>query len=201
MDTSEALNACLQRLSTGDPQAGDRILEICSTRLREMAHRMLGRFPTVRRHDDTDDVFQGAVLRLHRALGQMAAGRESPRSVMALAATQIRRELIDLARRNAGASSYAANHDTNVREAAGGDRHFVDEVAVEDESLERWEQFHAAIAALPAEEMEVFQLAWYLGADQQTIANVVGCSERTVRSNWLRARESVKTALAEGRPE
>lgn len=201
MDTSEALNACLQRLATGDPQAGDRILEICGVRLREMAHRMLGRFPTVRRHDDTDDVFQGAVLRLHRALGQLAASRESPRSVMALAATQIRRELIDLARRNAGAGAYAANHDTNVWETAGKARHYVEEVAVEDESLDRWEQFHEAIAALPAEEMEVFQLAWYLGADQKTIANVVGCSERTVRSHWLRARESVKTALAGGRPE
>ena len=201
MDTSEALNGCLQRLAAGDPQAGDRILEICSTRLREMTSRMLGRFPTVRRHDDTDDVFQGAVLRLHRALGQMAASRESPRSVMALAAMQIRRELVDLARRNAGASSYAANHDTNVMRAAGKERYLVEEAAVEDETLDRWQQFHAAIAALPAEEMEVFQLAWYLGADQKTIASVIGCSERTVRSHWLRAREAVKTALAEGRPE
>jgi RNA polymerase sigma-70 factor (ECF subfamily) len=201
MDTSEALNACLQRLSTGDPQAGDRILEICSTRLREMAHRMLGRFPKVRRHDDTDDVFQGAVLRLHRALGQMAASGQSPRSVMALAATQIRRELVDLARRNAGASSYAANHDTNVREVAGQEQYFVEQVTADDEPLDRWEQFHSAIAALPAEEMEVFQLAWYFGVDQETIAGVIGCSERTVRSRWLRAREAVKSALAGGRPE
>lgn len=200
MDTSEALTACLDRLAAGDPLAGDRIIEMCSARLREMAHRMLGHFPAVRRHDDTDDVFQGAALRLHRALAQMAASGESPRSVMALAATQIRRELVDLARRNAGASSYAANHDTNVWESAGTERHVVEDVAAEDEMLERWEQFHAAIAALPAAELEVFQLAWYLGADQKTIADVIGCSERTVRSHWLRAREAVKTALAGDRP-
>lgn len=200
-DTNDALTACLDRLAAGDPLAGDRIIELCSGRLREMAHRMLGHFPTVRRHDDTDDVFQGAALRLHRALGQMAANRESPRSVLALAATQIRRELVDLARRNAAASSYAANHDTNVWEAAGKPRHVVEQVAVQDEGLDRWEHFHTVIAALPPEELEVFQLAWYLGADQKTIATVIGCSERTVRSLWLRARESVKAALAGGRPE
>jgi DNA-directed RNA polymerase specialized sigma24 family protein len=91
------LTACLERLAAGDLLARDTIIELCAERLRVLAHRMLSRFPNVRRWDDTDDVFQNAAMRLHRALGQMSI--ESPRSVMALAATQIQRELIDLARR------------------------------------------------------------------------------------------------------
>lgn len=201
MDNREALSACLAALAAGDQKAGDRIVELCSNRFRAMAHRMLGRFPAVRRHDDTDDVFQGAALRLHRALSQMAERRESPRSLMALAATQIHRELVDLQRRNTRASSYAANHDTNVYQASGSARFFVDAIPVEEESMDRWEQFHAAIAALPADQREVFQMAWYLGADQKTIAGVIGCSERTVRSYWLEAREAVKSVLDGGRPK
>lgn len=198
MDTVE-LNACLARLVSGDPEARGRILELCGGRLRDLARRMLDDFPGVRRHDDTDDVCQGAILRLHRALGDLASRGEPPRSLMALAATQIHRELVDLVRRNAARSSWAANHDTNV--TPGGARHVVDKAAAPAESLDRWEQFHAAIAALPADQREVFHLVWYLGADQHTVAAALGCSTRTVKSSWRAAREAVKVFLEGERPD
>lgn len=200
MDTVE-LNACLSRLVSGDPGVRERILELCGGRLRELAHRMLNDFPGVRRHDDTDDVCQGAVLRLHRALGQLADRGESPRSLMALAATQIHRELVDLARRNSRPSSWAANHDTNVVPAPDGACHAVDLAAAAPESLDRWEQFHEAIAALPPDQKEVFHLVWYLGADQCTIASVLGCSPRSVKTYWRAAREAVKARLGAERPD
>lgn len=195
MDTDDALDACLARLAAGDVAARDRIIELCGERLRLLAHRMLRRYPTVRRYDDTDDVFQNAAMRLHRALGRMAVDREAPRSLMALAATQIHRELIDLARRHAGPSSYAANHGTNVARGDDTERYFVDEAACGDEPLDRWEQFHGAVESLAAQQREVFQMVWYLGADQRTIAAVIGCSERTVKNHWRQAREQVKNAL------
>ena len=139
--------------------------------------------------------------RLHRALGQMAATGEPPRELMALAATQIHRELVDLARRNARAGSYAANHDTNVVASADGPPRFlVDDVAAADVPLDRWEQFHAAIAALPDRLREVFQLVWYLGADQKTFARLLEGSERTVKSRWRDARERVRAALGGASP-
>lgn len=188
------LEAVLARLATGDLTAREPILERCSERLRLLARRMLRRFPEVHRHDDTDDVFQQAVLRLHAALGEMAGRGESPRSIMALAATQVRRTLLDLARRNRGPWSHAANHDTNVD---GGGGHHVDRLADPGaEPLDRWEAFHAAVDSLPDEEREVVLLAWYLGADQRSIAGMAGCSERTVRSRWRQARERLRSALA-----
>jgi len=189
---------CLERLAGGDLAARDRIIELSSARLRLLAHRMLARFPAVRRWDDTDDVFQNAALRLHRALGDVQP--DSPRGIMALAATQLHRELIDLARRHAGPMSFAANHATNA--PAGGQPSggtevpaAVDRAATSDETLDRWTMFHDAIAALPGELREVFHLVWYLGADQKSIARLLECSERTVKSRWREAREAVRAAL------
>jgi RNA polymerase sigma factor (sigma-70 family) len=201
--TAPEIAACLERLGTGDLAARDRIIEICSGRLRLLARRMLARFPAVRRWDDTDDVFQNAALRLHRALGQVRP--ESPRAIMALAATQIHRELIDLARRHTGPMSFAANHATTAPAvpadagSVGPSPPGVDAAAAPDESLDRWTLFHEAIAALPGELREVFQLVWYLGADQKSIAGLLDCSERTVKSRWREARESVRAAL-DGNP-
>lgn len=188
------LSQCLEDLAAGNLAARDRIIELCSGRLRTLASRMLSRFPSVRRWDDTDDVFQNAVMRLHRALGALRVG--SPREIMALAATQVHRELIDLARRHAGPGSYAANHQTNAfrRDATAGRQH-IDGAAEPPEELDRWTLFHEAIAGLSPERREVFQLVWYLGADQKTIARLIGCSERTVKSRWREAREAVRKAL------
>ncbi len=199
-DDSKELAKCLERLAAGDLKARDSVIELVSDRLRDLAHRMLGRYPGVRRWEDTDDVFQNAAMRLHRALGDMQL--ESPRSIMALAATQLHRELIDLARRHAGPSSYAANHGTNVMPLAAvddGPNQYIDHSPSNDTNLDRWTLFHEAIGNLPDEEREVFHLVWYLGADQKTIATLLNCSERTVKYRWRSAREAVRAEL-EGKP-
>lgn len=201
MEPHVVLSDCIARLADGDLTARDRIIELCSDRLRHLTHKIIRRYPGVRRCDETDDVFQGAVMRLHHALGQMASAGESPRSLMALGATQIHRELIDLARRYASSSSFAANHGTNVFVESGHERHFVDEAAAEEEPLDRWEEFHAAVERLSPEHKEAFRLVWYMGADQKTIADIMGCSERSVRNYWREARDAVKAALESQRPE
>ncbi|NCA12183.1 sigma-70 family RNA polymerase sigma factor [bacterium] len=190
------LDDCLARLAAGDLSARDRIIELCGDRIRHLAHRMLAGFPNVRRWDDTDDVFQAAAMRLHRSLGQLPIG--SPRDLLAIAATEIRRELIDLARKHAGPESYAANHATNLLRAEPGRttsaRH-VDGLAARDTDLDRWTIFQETVERLPDDAREVFHLVWFLGADQKTIAGLLDCSERTVKTRWREAREAVKAAL------
>jgi len=68
-------------------------------------------------------------------------------------------------------------------------------------TVDRWSRFHEAIELLPAEQREVFQFVWYLGADQKTVARLVGCSVRTIKSRWRDARESIRTALNHESPE
>jgi RNA polymerase sigma factor (sigma-70 family) len=198
-DSSE-ISLWLDRLASGNLEARDRIIEITSGRLRVLASRMLSRFPNVRRWDDTDDVFQNAVMRLHRSLAQVQPA--SARDIMALAATQLHRELVDLARRYRGPMSFEANHASQAPELEDASKPLpdaVEGVAAADDSLDRWTRFHDVINTLPSEQREVFHLVWYLGADQKTIARLLECSERTVKSRWRAAREAVRRAL-DGEP-
>jgi RNA polymerase sigma factor (sigma-70 family) len=194
----EMLAGLLEKLAAGDDSARIKLLEICDGRLRDLAHRLLGKFAKVRRWDNTDDVAQGAAMRLYRALGETVP--ESPRGLMGLMATVIQRELIDLARKHSGPMSYAANHDTNVRAASGDGRLVVEEAADEREldeelPLDRWEAFHAAVEGLPEEHREVFKLVWYLGVDQKTAAETLGTSQSTVGRRWREAREMIQAKL------
>ena len=190
-----ALARCLDRLAAGDLAARDTILELVAERLRMLAHRMIARFPQVRRWEETDDLFQNAALRLHRSLGQMRL--TEPRSVLAIAATELQRELLDLARKHGGPLSDAANHATGAVPGPSDTAaaHPIDAAAVSDEPLDRWDAFHAAIEALEPDQREVFRMVWYLGCDQKTVAAALGCSERTVKSRWREAREAVRARL------
>ena len=193
------ITACLERLAAGDDSAREQILEICDGRLRSLSHRLLGQFAKVRRWDNTDDVAQNAAIRLYRALAETVP--DSPRGLMGLIATQIQRELIDLARKHAGPMSYASNHGTNVLEDTSSEVFVVDEAedagdGLEEElPLERWEAFHAAVESLPVEHREVFKLVWYLGADRETAAKTLGLSLRTVGRRWQEAREMVARSV------
>jgi RNA polymerase sigma-70 factor (ECF subfamily) len=199
----DVLALWLRELAAGDDGARERILEFCDGRLRDLAHRLLGEFASVRRWDGTDDVSQNAALRLYRALGQTVP--DSPRGLMGLMAVVIERELIDLARKHAGPLSYAANHGTNVieKDAKGSIAFVVDEAADgggdRDEvvPIDRWEAFHAAVEKLPEEYREVFRLVWYVGVDQETAARVIGVSVRTVERRWQEARGMVAQMLDE----
>lgn len=194
------LASCLERLAQGDDRAREEILELCNDRLRKLSHRLLGKFARVRRWNDTGDIAQNAAMRLYRALAETIP--DSPRGLMGLLATQIQRELIDLARKHAGPLSYAQNHDTNVRDGSQGGVFLVEEAldagdGLDDQEipLERWEEFHAAVESLPEEHREVFRLVWYLGTDRETTAKTLGLSVRTVGRRWQEAREMVTRAL------
>jgi RNA polymerase sigma factor (sigma-70 family) len=198
-DLDSLLDGCLKKLASGDDSARGEILDIMNDRLRELSSRLLGKFAKVRRWDTTDDVAQNAAMRLYRALAETVP--DSPRGLMGLMATQIQRELVDLARKHAGPMSYAANHGTNAIPGTNGDVMLVDEAQDHGDSedseipLERWESFHAAVEALPEEHREVFKLVWYLGADQVTTAKTLGMSVRTVGRRWQEAHELVREKL------
>lgn len=193
-DTHHRLVSGLERLAAGDLEARDELIGIAAERMREIAHRMLRTFPTVRRWDETDDVVQNAALRLYRALA--AVTPRDARGFVGLAAVQVRRELLDLARKHSGPESQAAHHETAVLRADG---HEVAKVYLAEDNadpLERiatWTRLHEAAGHLPEEERELFAMVWYLGLKQAEIAALVGISVRTVKRRW----ESAKRLLAQ----
>src|SRR5436305_5024138 len=111
IDTTQ-LNNWVDRLRTGDLTARDELLRGACHRLERLARKMLQRFPSVQRWADTDDVLQSALLRLLRALEQVRPS--SVRDFFGLAAEQMRRELLDLARRFHGPEGFAAHHESHL---------------------------------------------------------------------------------------
>ena len=170
--------------------AAGELVSLAAERLRYMARRMLRGFPLVRRLAETDDVAQGAALRLHRALA--AVSPPGAEEFLGLAALQVRRELLDLARKHAGPESPARHMDTDVIRDRGVEVHrtaqAVDAGAAESDSLARWVRFHEVAEGLPEDERRVFSMVWYLGLSQDEIAALLEWSQRTVRRRWDSAR-------------
>lgn len=196
------LAACLNRLAAGDLEARDQLIAIACDRMRVITHRMLRTFPKVRRWDQTDDVNQNAALRLYRALGEIAPA--DIRGFMGLIATQIRRELLDLAKKYSGPESYAANHETNYERVDGEVWAKVDAAPDYSETRERiarWTLLHETAASLPDDERELFHLVWYGGLKQEEAASVLGCSVRTVKRRWEEAKRLLAAAMQGNVPE
>jgi RNA polymerase sigma factor (sigma-70 family) len=182
-------------------RARDDLIALAAERMRALAHRMLARSARVRRWEETDDVVQGALLRLHRALAAVAPS--DAQHFLRLSALQVRRELIDLSRRHGHAGSMAANHDTN----AGADtsaRQHVDlaaDTGTGTEKLAEWTRFHEVVESLPGDQRELFEMVWYLGLSQDDIAAALDCSSRTVRRRWEETKRRFINAFAGGLPE
>jgi RNA polymerase sigma-70 factor (ECF subfamily) len=183
-DTTAELGALLERLRAGDAAARDLLIARASGRLRRLSRRLLGDFGRLRRYEDTDDVLQSAVLRLLRALRD--APPDSVPHFFRLAAVQIRRELLDLARR------YRAQDRPTPDGADRGTTTF------EPGRLARWTEFHTAAGRLPEEERAVFDLLWYQGLPQAEAAALLGVSVPTVKRRWLAARLKLRDLLRDG---
>ena len=159
---------------------------MASTRLQKLTRRMLRDYPRLRRWEQTDDVFQTAALKLHRSLSEVKP--ESVRQFFGLAATQIRRTLIDLARHHYGPQGQGARHES-------GDGHDHTGTAESPETLASWAEFHEQVEQLSDDEREVFQLLWYSGITQRETAELLDISESTVLRRYYRARLQLKNAL------
>lgn len=181
-DRGTDLDNLLQRLRQGDPAARSEVIDHACERLRRLTRRMLRGYPGVKRWSETDDVLQGALVRLHRSLSQVRP--ESTRMFLGLAATQIRRELIDLARHHHGPEGHGSHHHTDGGEAAQE----CQDGSGEPVTLCDWTTFHEHIGRLPEAQREVFDLLWYKGLPQPEAAEVLGVSLATLKRRWQAAR-------------
>lgn len=190
MEQDGGTTALIGRHRAGDPQARNELIGHACDRLRSLAHRMLGAFPSVRRWQEADDVLHNALLRLHRALKNVEP--KSSLHFWNLAARQIRWELLDLAQSHCGPQGYEANHHTDRGGKAADDPgqplHQHPDSCTDPDSLEEWALFHKAVEALPEEEREIVGLLWYEGHTQEEVAALLGVSLRAVKRRWQSAR-------------
>lgn len=180
---SSSLQLLLDQESPGD-QANERLIAHAWQRLLLLTRKMLRNYPRLRRWEQTEDVFQTAALKLHHALRDVKPS--STAEFFGLAALQIRRTLIDLARHHFGPEGEAAHHhsevltpDRSAREPADGCR---------PETLSQWTEFHEAVGRLPDDARSVFQMIWYSGLAQAEVARLLSVSVPTVQRRWYAAQ-------------
>jgi RNA polymerase sigma factor (sigma-70 family) len=186
----------LQRIQAGDLSARDEMFRALSGRLEYLARKMLRKFPNVRRYADTEDILQSSLVRLLRTLEKVQP--TTMRHLVNLAAVQIRRELIDLARYFGSRPRFVASGQEQEREATTAEPA---DVAEAPEDLDRWTAFHTRVESLSAEEREVVSLIFYHGWTHAEVAELFHVSDRTVRRRWDAALMKLHGLLRDDQPE
>lgn len=193
-ESSEIIQGWLDRIQAGDESARARLFEAAGRRLERLARKMLRDHPSVGRWEEAEDVLQNALVRLDRAL------RNTPppttRDFFRLAASVIRRELIDLARHYQGPEGLGAHHASVAGEgpsrapldAAGGS-------TFDGGKLALWTEFHARVDRLPEEDRALFDLLWYQGLSQSEAAPLLGMHVRQLSRRWMALRLELAEAL------
>jgi RNA polymerase sigma-70 factor (ECF subfamily) len=195
-DTTIHLQGCLVRARAGDEAARKDLINTACERLTRLARKMFRADGWLRRWEETGDVFQNAMLRLCRAL--RATVPPSLREFFRLAALQIRRELIDLARHHYGPAGPAAKHESQFPAenwTTSNAAHDPPDPGDDPSPLALWGEFHELIERLPEEEREVFDLVWYQGLTHAEAAGVLGVSTKTVQRRWQGACLKLHEAL------
>jgi RNA polymerase sigma-70 factor (ECF subfamily) len=186
-NTTVRMQRCLDRLRAGDAAARNELVAAASERLTRLARKMLkGR---LRRLEQTGDVLHNAVVRLCRAL--QGAPPATLREFFGLAALQVRRELIDLARHHFGPHGAAAHQQSDpLLEGSGAEEgaalDFPDR-GDEPSNLAAWGEVHEKVGALAEEEREVFNLVYYQGLTHAEAAALLGVSTKTIQRRWQSA--------------
>jgi RNA polymerase sigma factor (sigma-70 family) len=180
------LVALQERMQRGDAAAREELLNRACRQLEHMTRKMLKGYPGVHRWAQTDDVLQSALLRLLRALKEVQPA--STREFFRLAATQVRRELLDLARHYFGPRGHGANHASGAASDAStpGPPDPADTRA-DPGRLAVYQELHEQIDTLPAEERETVVLRVYQGMSEPEIAALLGVTVRSIQNYWRRA--------------
>lgn len=187
---------CLGQLATGDDSARHTVLELVSDRLYRLTRVMFHQFPALRSWEETPDIHQRAMLRLYQALGDIHP--DNSRQLFNLAALQVKRILIDLARHYSGANERSCrfpmplgNHHGSHVDAPHEPR----DDSSQPGTLDNWTAFHEGIDALPEQEREVAMLIFYDGLGQEEVAALLNVSVRTVKRLWQSAKMILRRSM------
>jgi RNA polymerase sigma factor (TIGR02999 family) len=178
MDASQDVTGLLQRASDGDPVAFDAVFPVVYDQLRGMAHRQLRR-ENVGHTLGTTALVHEAYLRL---VDQRQSRFKDRAHFFAIAATAMRRILVDHARRHGA-----------LKRGAGARRvplDSVDLLAVEDRAdlLVALDAALVRLADLDARQAKVVECRFFGGLTEDETAEALGVSARTVKRDWAKAR-------------
>lgn len=177
----------ISQINAGDAEAKEEILRCTAERLLALTRNMKRGYQSVARWEQTEDVYQNAMIRLHRALESLELN--DLRHFLRLAALQIRRELVDLSRHHKRKNQLHHTHRPGSEDS--NDSPAENQAADPEgnpENIADWGAFHEAIEQLEEKEREVVELLWYHGFNQTSAASVTDLSVKQIRTLWRKAR-------------
>jgi len=189
------LQGLISLARTGDERAKSLLVDHACDRLLKLTRKMFRGFPGLRRWEQTDDVFQNSVIRLHRALASVEI--ESVRHFFHLAAEMVRRELLDLKKHYYGVQGQARNHHTD-RQPSDDQGGMLSTSTSQPDDFDHWAEFHEGVSRLSEEHREVVNLLFYEGLQQEEAARVLGISVRTLKRRWQETKLLLSEHLRDG---
>jgi RNA polymerase sigma factor (TIGR02999 family) len=178
MDSTERVTELLHRAGAGDSTAAEQVYPLVYDQLRQLAHRQLRR--EVSGHSlNTTALVHEAFLRLVDQRRSQVADRAH---FFAIAATAMRRILVDHARRHGA-----------VKRGAGAKRvplETVEGLAPEERAdlLVALDAALLQLAALDPRQAKVVECRFFGGLTEDETAAALGISARTVKRDWAKAR-------------
>jgi len=196
-DRTEIVQAWVEKLRAGDQTAREELINCACDRLMKLTRTVKKNFDRVNRWEQTEDIFQRATMRLYQSLQEVELN--DARHFFRLAALQIRRELLDLARHYGGPQGLGAHHATQMVNPEGSEvPHAAYEAADatgNPENAAEWGDFHDAVESLPDDQREVVELLFYHGLSQDEAAHIMEVSVRTIKRYWRTARLALHEKL------
>jgi RNA polymerase sigma-70 factor (ECF subfamily) len=176
----------------GDPAMQDAMIAHSCQRLLKLTRKMFHQYPYLQRWEQTDDIHQNAMIRLRRALSNVRV--ESVRHFLNLAALQIRRELIDLARHHFGPEGQARHHHTDSILSSGNST--IKLAQQQPDDIASWTEWHTAIDNLDPELREIVNLIFYEGITQEEASEILNIPLRSLKRKWQTAKLELHRKLA-----
>lgn len=193
--TDTQLQGLVDLAKKGDKGAKSLLIDHACERLLKLTRKMFRGFPGLRRWEQTNDVFQNSIIRLHRALASVEI--ESVRHFFHLAAEMVRRELLDLKKHYYGVQGQARNHHTD-RQPSDDQGGVLSTSTSQPDDFDHWAEFHEGVSRLPEEYREVVNLLFYEGLQQEEAARVLGVSVRTLKRRWQETKLLLSEHLRDG---
>ena len=183
---SSEITVLLKAWSAGDERALDRLVVLVYPELRRMARRYMRQSPAGQTLQTTALVNE-LYLRL---AGIDALGWRDRAHFFAMAATLMRRVLVDYARQRARDKRGAGLSVTSLDDNVIAPQRAVDVVAL-DEALER-------LATVDPQQSRVVELRFFVGLSVQEAAEALGISPATVKRDWATAKLWLYDELRDG---
>ncbi|MEO8336151.1 MAG: sigma-70 family RNA polymerase sigma factor [bacterium] len=175
--TDESITDALASSRGGSPEAIERLVPLVYDALRAIAHRQL----RAERPDhtlSTTGLVHEAYIRL---VDQTRAGWRDRTHFFAVAARVMRRVLVDYARRRGAVKRRVPDGDFLALDASSAADEQAGMMLALDEALSR-------LAMLDERQSRIVEYRFFAGLTEEEIADLLGISSRTVRTDWVKAK-------------